>query len=693
MKKETPQGMDRQRSRLNALGMVLAKTDRILTGNRKITVAIKQPAYGFPEKVPAYSNGQDITINSDLINDLGSKGTLMTIQGLNYHELCHILYTPRAGQSYGLRQWVDQYGFQMTFNILEDQRIETLFTSKYKPARHYFIQMALDHLMSDKENWPRAHVLMHGRRYIPKAIRDEFAARWADQSQVEKISKIIDEYRLLDLTNQIDVGHAKVLIEDLATLLRKMPQQDKNNLEEMSDCNQRNTEGDSEQQGDPDKQASKDAKDAAKKETEEQDEKEKNGEDGSNFWDGSDEEEEDGEEGSGDENSTEENDSDANSGDSNESDDGEGDSDSGEGSGDGAGDSDDSADSDGGNGDGGDSSDSESLESQDDPEEGDAGKGVQGDGMTESQLSEELDDVLNAISDNEQINEDVRQLSAAMNDPHNFDLDAPNSKTVMVDIPTHVRSAAKKVSDEFRRLYAEMEPGWNYGADEGRLNVQRAMNHEEDEDIFDEWDAGRQESSGLELVIALDVSGSMQDYKDWRNMKFGTGTPIEAACFAVWIMKRACEELGATVSVVGFGSETTTIVPRNEKARNDKAVYVTELEGSTMPGEAFAIARCVLANSEQPNKLFVVVTDGIWGNTYRPSRYLGADRSSWNAAHSTQLPSLLKQIDATKIFLGIGQEAQPQYQDRFDVIRQIDNAEEIVPVVKHAIQTMLKKVK
>ena len=712
--------LDRQRGRIQAMSSVFAKTDKILTGNRAITVSFKEPEIGLPENVPAYSNGKDIVININEVKDITTKASLMTLLGLNYHELCHILFTPRGNEYYGITSWVRQQGLKMAYNVLEDQRIETLFVSMYSPARHYFIKMILAHIIEDKKGWDHAHVLVHGRRYIPKTIRDEFESRWFNPASTKEVSKIIDTYRVLDFTNETDVETAKPLITRLNAIMQQLSQQDKEKITEEHDCNQERAD-----EGTPDSETSSSASKQAKQDTKEQDEKEEQGDDGSGFWADEDEEEE-GEEndengsGSGEDDEDESDSSESvsgdeegeeSAGDGEEEDDDESEDSHGE-SGDGNDDSNDedsdsdaSGKSDGGDGDSDESdSDEDGAEGGDDQGEGegaesdedsdsesqDSGNGVGGGGLTKTELLDEIDDILSASEESETTQEDLRQLNNAMSDPHNFDLDAESAVTELIDIPAHIRLASSRVADQFRRLYAEMEPGWKYGSDSGKLNVNRAISSEDGEDIWDEWDEGRQESSGLELVICVDVSGSMQayGYMAGGNVNNYPGTPIAAACYSVWVMKRACEELGATVSVVGFGVDATTIIPRHAKARNDKAVYVTDLEGDTRPAEAFGIARFVLSQSDQPNKLFVVVTDGAWGVSYDHSRYVG------NAnvyGGDDQLGQILAEIPGTKVYLGIGKDCMPSYRKYFDVQRTIGNAEDIVPVVKAAIESMMKK--
>ena len=55
--------------------------------------------------------------------------SVANLRGLNFHELSHILYTPRQGSE--IVTWVKENDLFKAFNALEDQRIETLFTSRF----------------------------------------------------------------------------------------------------------------------------------------------------------------------------------------------------------------------------------------------------------------------------------------------------------------------------------------------------------------------------------------------------------------------------------------------------------------------------------------------------------------------------------------------------------------------------------
>jgi len=122
---------------------------------------------------------------------------LKSTRGLNYHELAHILYT--KGSSRGS-------AFQTEFNILEDQRIENLFSIKYPKAEDYFKLNVLELLSKDLN--AQSYILVYGRRRFlrnPKLLAQmkSLAVESYGKSTVEEVEQIIDQYLVTtDYTNQ-----------------------------------------------------------------------------------------------------------------------------------------------------------------------------------------------------------------------------------------------------------------------------------------------------------------------------------------------------------------------------------------------------------------------------------------------------------------------------------------------------------
>jgi len=136
---------------------------------------------------------------------------LLTLKSFDYHEMGHVIYT-----RYG---WVDGY-IREALNILEDQRIEMLFSTKYPKTKHYFRNISITYLLDGGESInDKTYAFIYGRRYIihseplMKIARDMFKARYG-MVKTEKVEKIIDEY--LITTN---VARQKELAAELTKII------------------------------------------------------------------------------------------------------------------------------------------------------------------------------------------------------------------------------------------------------------------------------------------------------------------------------------------------------------------------------------------------------------------------------------------------------------------------------------------
>jgi hypothetical protein len=187
--------------RLNALCRVYEQADRVLTGDPVIVNVVPDgPA-------PAWSDGASIYINLNEIEDMDLE-TLTQVNGLNYHELAHHLYTPRKGTD--LVKWVVDNQYFQAFNILEDQRIETLLTGRY-PSIAPYLTATVARWLGASEDINGNYVCIRGRRYLPVEIRQAFRDEFAFPELIPAIIDIVDEYRLLAFPQGYE--RAKELVE------------------------------------------------------------------------------------------------------------------------------------------------------------------------------------------------------------------------------------------------------------------------------------------------------------------------------------------------------------------------------------------------------------------------------------------------------------------------------------------------
>lgn len=686
---------DREFQRLRALASVFSKTNRILTGDRELVVKMEnsRDKGGLLGHVPAYSLYPNIVIHYNHFQDFHKPKTLIQLLGGNYHELSHILFTPRKFKT----QFVPANA-QMAWAVLEDQRIESLFTALYEPAGKYFTEMVIRFIVDDEEGWPVSFLWTYGRSYLPLEIREELEARFVLSTRSKNIAKrLINEFK--GFTNE-DFKYRATEVVNVVTRFQKILNQAK---KENGDT------GEPQQCGDADPGNAGNVDVPKEKEASEEDKRrreveEETGEDQSGFWEESDEDDEDVDES--------EEDSEVSGGDGEIGEDEEGSEGAGGGSGEDSeedgvdsdseygSDSESDDDSDDGEGDGGDGAsdenddDGDSEVDLDEESEGEESSGASGGSKSghsrgefeDDELKDYLKDVVEAVEEDTEVKNEVTRINTAMNDSGNIDLiDFGNAPHIENEIMEEDAADLKKITEHFQRLYANVEPGWKYGSDVGKLNVGRAMLDPENYDEhFDEWDEGREQESGLEVFISADLSGSME------------GQEIEEASRALWKIKRALDEVGAKTTVVGFHAITLGLYDRNQEAPKNHVPRWTALGGATLPAESFHMARRVLTNSPMPNKLFIVITDGGWGNTYQHiGSFRGQQNSGSRVLEGADLADLIARIPGTRMYVGVGGAGMrnESFRHLFNSYTSLSNPNALVNLVNRTVTAMLDEIR
>lgn len=200
-----------------AAAVVLQRTNRILSGdpNLRTTTANDGPA-------PGWSTDTEITLRT---SDFAQSQDTARLLGLNYHELSHVLFTPREKSNAGtlLRNLESKdpfAGIWRAFNAAEDQRIESLFSALYSPAVPFFTRAVADLILTNPASIPTAYALLAGRRYLPAALRAEL--RDAYVGNADEVDSIMDAYRWIDWVS--DVADGVALVERFAAELQSLPQ-------------------------------------------------------------------------------------------------------------------------------------------------------------------------------------------------------------------------------------------------------------------------------------------------------------------------------------------------------------------------------------------------------------------------------------------------------------------------------------
>lgn len=193
---------------------VYQTADKIITGD-DITVNVIDDQ---EMKVPAKTNGKDIVLNANLIEDLDSD-TITSLHGINYHELAHILFTPRSGSE--IVKWAKQNNFMRAMNWLEESRAESLMVAKYPSTRLFLEATTTEYLLKGSPSeWAGYFPLTTGRTYLSLELRQVIANKFIAENGLglaTELSKIIHAYRKLAFPTDSAIG--KELIEALAKII------------------------------------------------------------------------------------------------------------------------------------------------------------------------------------------------------------------------------------------------------------------------------------------------------------------------------------------------------------------------------------------------------------------------------------------------------------------------------------------
>jgi len=537
--------------RLNTLSRIYELTNRVLTGDPVVVhIAPDGPA-------PAWSDGQSITFNAQQINETDLE-TLTQITGLNFHELSHHMYTPRKGTD--MVKWILDNGYFQAFNMLEDQRIETLMVGRY-PAVVPFLQATiLRWLANTPQDLKGNYMLVRGRRYLPVKIRERFRDEFAQPELIPTIIEIADEYRTLAFPRDYKRGqelverwHKEVLspwqdnlpqgpggCTGRSPVQKGRPEPGKQQEEDsaggegigQAEGEFKPPEGRSEGQGQG--KADQDAKGGGETDEVAPLVKEDRSTQGAEVG----------------EDDTE---SDTNSGGTPKSKVGNGHAPS-------------------------------AHQSQELPED------------LAEQINQSIQDVLNS----REVQRDVRTKQKVLNGG-----DGRHSETIRIgkfsetDVPIEAIKHARRFAQELQRLRDDSEPTWQREVPSGRVNVQRVIRGCELDQAFDRWDEGN-DSTDIEAVILIDRSGSMR-----------TGSNDVKASIACWTIKRALHDIDAPVTVYAFDDKAEVAYKRDEKPARNKFKYING-SGGTEPYDALTAAERLFTASRKNNKILFIISDGIF---------------------------------------------------------------------------------
>lgn len=604
-----------------SISVLFSRANSILTG-KEIPVVFD---YATSTSAPAWTDGESIFFHerslpsATIVDELFGKGSplpaspnkgkfvnrLIALRGLNYHELSHVLYTPRVKGSFlaaiqsivfnGRPQLSPLFvqnsndGFKM-FNLLEDQRIESLFSTKYPASKPYFTRTFSTFILDPNEcDISTVFLLAHGRKYLPADIRSiaeqNFQSTYkVSDSDMAQFKRLIDAFRHLSLPAQVSLAIG--IITEFGNLVLKY----------IPDFFLTPTGG-SYGNHTPTRKGTGESNREQNKVSDSEEFDEENDEDTSK--------------GGGNADSDEESDEDT---DETGDDDGDGDGE----------DSDDSKESEENKTSGtastsGDSSTKQSDVQHDNPPANNR--------ALVNAAHNAIDEVQEQLSDDirKQI-KTIREIAQKQRFKRFFDNTIAPVETVAPS--SHFRALSNSIGSALAKLIADNDNQWDRNTDSGNLNVlAQKLSRGLHTDIFDQWvDEGNDDVSA-EVVVLLDLSSSMEGHPtDWAKANrvvsenggdvyraLGTSVRLETtlvkeASQAMWSLKHACQAHDIPCSVIGYSDSSYALFSAHDTVTNQAGVFGAY--GNTVASGALNVAKSVFANSEAKYKLLVTITDG-----------------------------------------------------------------------------------
>ena len=199
--------------RLVALAGVLQGADRIISGFG-VTVHLVD---GGASPV-AWTDGENIFLNSDRLTDVDFDD-VVDVYGADFHEVCHVLWGPRKGST--IVGFVLTHRYEVAFNILEDQRIESLMVARYPSVQAWLTTAITTWVIgSEKFNPEHGYLFVRGRRYLDGRLRGAMRVLFGRPDLLPEVDRIIDRYRRLIFPT--DYVEAQQLIADFNALISEL---------------------------------------------------------------------------------------------------------------------------------------------------------------------------------------------------------------------------------------------------------------------------------------------------------------------------------------------------------------------------------------------------------------------------------------------------------------------------------------
>jgi len=179
--------------------------------------------------------------------------------------------------------------------------------------------------------------------------------------------------------------------------------------------------------------------------------------------------------------------------------------------------------------------------------------------------------------------------------------------------------ARNNLRSELERLQNILEAEYVDGQRSGRPTVRQwisATTPMQQLSIFRKHIADDVDETGIEVVGLLDQSGSM-------------GGIMDHASQATWSIASAVRMTDNQSTMIGFDHEARILIGRKQKL-SATGYPRFGVMGGTDPKEALDLAERVFAETDMPNRLLYIVTDGEWADPHGAADKVRELRSKYN---------------------------------------------------------------
>jgi hypothetical protein len=660
---------DKDRGFFYGFRSVQEKVCRILV-NRDLNVVYRDM------DAPAYTDTTDIFIGLQpahaKLQSMGMKKRfVLGLNALVKHELAHVMYTPNMSFSHDHdHPLCGVITISKTaWNVLEDQRVETLFTKRYPATVPHFIILTAEWIIASKKSTTTLgsiFPLIYGRRFLDPALiaeceadliktaKEHYLKHGLDEktafkdfggsieSAVEKLKAVIDEYIAFRYPAKRDLSNTEVAercVRDFDSLTYLL-------LTASSSGTSQPTEPERRADGETRSKNGESAKSRTDKSLERAEQAQKEA----------------------DQKTDEQKDSDDTDDDSNE--DGANGAESNEKGGDKG------AETDGSNGESADGAADKQgagkpADSSNEPST--AGKGDSGTVIDPKKVAQKmLDEAMKDGAITQEYKSTVETINTITASGEHLRMDAltaDGNSSITIPIAPEFKRAAADIATIVRTLHNELAPEWQNRNRSGRFDMRRYLRDESANrapiDVYRRWYEGNEQDATIDVMILVDASSSMR-------------AVIGDVSLTMWAIKTGLMIPGVNVGIISYsegGSQWPKVISRQREKFTGDIVSVPAVGGSTYVEPALKSAYGHYSYTKAKNPVVIILTDGQWSDTIESETYV----------------KKLNALGVITVLTGLKDAVRNYGNHQCKIAVDVKHPRELAPIIRNVVTNLMRK--